>query len=279
VDLLDARRRIGGRVDREALLPGLAAWRRVVDWRVGRIEAMPEVSLYPESPMTADDVLSSGARHVIVATGATWRRDGRGRSLGRAITGWDSGAVLTPDDVLDDLVASTWSVPAGRVLVYDDDHYVMGGLLAELLAVRGNDVTLVTPAPLVSYWSQYTLEQERIEARLRELGVRLVVRHTLSQIEPGSCVLASVIDGAETVLPTDVVVLAADREPVTALHGDLVPALEDGRLDSLRLIGDADAPNLIAQAVFAGHLAAREFGEEMERDAVPFRRERFSVPR
>jgi dimethylamine/trimethylamine dehydrogenase len=216
---------------------------------------------------------------VIVATGATWRRDGRGRSLGRAVHGWESGAVLTPDDVLDDLVAGTWSVPAGRVVVYDDDHYVMGGLLAELLAVRGNDVTLVTPAPLVSYWTQFTLEQERIESRLRELGVRVVVRHVLERVEPEACVVASVLDGAETVLPRDVMVLAADREPVTSLHDALAPALQDGRLDSLRLIGDADAPNLIAQAVFAGHLAAREFGEDIERDAVPFRRERFSVPR
>ena len=80
-------------------------------------------------------------------------------------------------------------------------------------------------------------------------------------------------------LPCDVVVMVADRAPVHDLHDALLPALEDGRLDSLRLIGDADAPNLIAQAVFSGHLAAREHGEELDRDAVPFRRERFSVPR
>ena len=278
VDLLDARRRLGGRVDREALLPGLAAWRRVVDWRLGRIEAMPEVSLYPESPMTVDDVLASGTRHVIVATGATWRRDGRGRSLGRAVDGWDSDAVLTPDDVLDDLVAGTWSVPDGRVVVYDDDHYVMGGLLAELLATRGHQVTLVTPAPLASYWTQFTLEQERIESRLRALGVDVVVRQTMTRVDGSSVVLASVVDGAETVLPRDVVVMVADRAPVHDLHDALLPALEDGRLDSLRLIGDADAPNLIAQAVFAGHLAAREHGEQVDRDAVPFRRERWTAP-
>ncbi len=278
VELVEARRRIGGRVDREALLPGLAAWRRVVDWRVGRIESMSDVSVYPESPMTADDVLGAGARDVIVATGALWRRDGRGRSLGRSIDGCDSGGVLTPDDLLDDLVQGTWSVPPGRVVVYDDDHYVMGGLLAELLAMRGNDVTLVTPAPLVSFWTQYTLEQERIEARLRALGVHVVVRHTLAHVEADGCVIASVLDGAETVLPRDVVVLAVDREPVTDLYDALTPALADGRLDSLRLIGDADAPNLIAQAVFAGHLAAREHGEVSERDAVPFRRERWTAP-
>ena len=37
-------------------------------------------------------------------------------------------------------------------MIYDDDHYVMGGLLAELLAAwsRGQ---LLTPAPLVSHWT------------------------------------------------------------------------------------------------------------------------------
>jgi dimethylamine/trimethylamine dehydrogenase len=278
VDLLDARPRLGGRVDREALLPGLAAWRRVVDWRVGQIAKLPEVTVYPASPMTADDVLDTGARHVLVATGAVWRRDGRGRSTGRAVPGWQSPAVLTPDDVLDDLVAGTWSVPEGRVVVYDDDHYVMGGLLAELLATRGHQVTLVTAAPLVSYWTEFTLEQERIETRLRELGVAILVRHTLARIEPGACVAASVLDAAEVVLPYDAVLLAADRAPVTDLHDALLPALADGRLDSLRLIGDADAPHLIAQAVFAGHLAARDLGEEVHPDAVPFRRERFTLP-
>jgi len=48
------------------------------------------------------------------------------------------------------------------------------------------------------------------------------------------------------------------------LYQALRPALTAGRLRSLRLIGDAEAPNIIAQAVFAGHLAAREFEEEEE---------------
>jgi dimethylamine/trimethylamine dehydrogenase len=239
---------------------------------------MPEVSVFPESPMTADDVLGSGARHVIVATGATWRRDGRGRSLGRAVHGWESGAVLTPDDVLDDLVAGTWSPAGERVVVYDDDHYVVGGLLAELLARRGHEVVLVTPAPLASYWTQYTLEQERIEFRLRGLGVRIRTRETIAAIGPDHVVTTSVLDSAPTTLDRDHVVLVADRAPVTDLHEELLPALSDGRLDSLRLVGDADAPGLIAHAVFAGHLAAREFGDEIDPDVVPFRRERFAAP-
>jgi dimethylamine/trimethylamine dehydrogenase len=41
----------------------------------------------------------------------------------------------------------------------------------------------------------------------------------------------------------------------------------------LRVIGDAEAPNIIAQAVFSGHLAAREFEEE-KMEGTPFKVER-----
>jgi dimethylamine/trimethylamine dehydrogenase len=163
------------------------------------------------------------------------------------------------------------------VVVVDDDHYVMGGLLAELLARNGHEVTLVTAAPLVSFWTQYTLEQERIETRLRSLGVRVVVRETVARIEDDRVVTQSVLDGRERSIPRDHVVLVGDREPETSLHDALSPALADGRLDSLRLVGDADAPGLIAHAVFAGHLAAREFGDVVDPDIVPFRRERFTL--
>ena len=57
-------------------------------------------------------------------------------------------------------------LPKGRVVIYDDDHYYMGGVLAELLAQNDCTVTLVTPAPTISAWTEYTLEQDRIQRLL-----------------------------------------------------------------------------------------------------------------
>ncbi len=223
--------------------------------------------------MTATEVLDAGVRDVVVATGATWRRDGRGRSTGRPVAGYEQEHVLTPDDILDDLESGSWRLPEGEVVIFDDDHYVMGGLLAELIAKRGGQVTLVTPAPLVSYWCQFTLEQERIERRLRGLGVQIVTRTALSGIRPDHVIAEAVIDGAPAQFPSDAVLLVADRAPTTQLHDELLPAERTGELDSLRLIGDAEAPGLIAQAVFSGHRAARQFGEDIDIDAVEFLRE------
>jgi dimethylamine/trimethylamine dehydrogenase len=162
--------------------------------------------------------------------------------------------------------------PDGEVILYDDDHYYMGAVLAELMVVMGKKTTLVTPAPLVSSWSHYTLEQERTQKRLVRLGVRILTQHKLEAIVSGEATILNTVLGTGVELPGDSIVLVTDQIPNVALYYDLKPALVDGRLASLRLIGDAEAPHIIAQAVYSGHLAAREF-DEAPKDGVPFRRE------
>ena len=267
VSLLDARKEMGGRVLRESALPGLNEWRRVMDWRLTQIGKMDNVALYPSSPITAEEILESGAQNIIIATGATYRRDGIGRTLWKPIPGHELENVFTPDDLMEGREVS------GNVLVYDDDHYYMGGLLAELLATQGCKVTLVTPAPTVSYWAQFTLEQKRIQHKLMKLGVTLYPQTVLSEIRKDSVLLSNTISEDEVELPRDGVVLVSDRTPNDSLYYALKPALDEGRINSLRVIGDANAPNIIAQAVFAGHLAAREFDEEKS-EGTPFKVER-----
>ncbi|MGB7875122.1 MAG: FAD-dependent oxidoreductase [Anaerolineales bacterium] len=269
--LLDAHRELGGRVVRESALPGLSEWRRVAEWRLTRLARMSNVGPYPSSPMTAAEILETGIPHVILATGAAYRRDGRGRSIHHPIPGHDQSNVYTPDDIMDG------NLPIGRVILYDDDHFYLGGVLAELLAQNGCDVTLVTPAPLVSYWTQFTLEQSKIQIRLMKLGVKLFPQTLLSEIQPDAVTLSHSLTGESTVLPHEAVVLVTDRISNDGLYYDLQPALVEKKLQSLRLIGDAEAPNIIAQAVFSGHLAAREFDEEPVQ-GTPFKIERVLLP-
>lgn len=282
VSLLEARKELGGRVLRESALPGLNEWRRVIDWRLTQIRKMKNVVVYPSSPMTAEDILESGARNVILATGATWRRDGVGRTLWKPIPGHELGNVFSPDDLMDG-GSGIGTLGIGKLgeeswVIYDDDHYYMGGVLAELLAGQGCRVSLVTPAPMVSYWSQFTLEQERIQAKLMKLGVKLFVQTVVSEIGGDFVKLSNTVSGEEIELPRDGVVLVSDRTPNDELYYALTPSLSRGerRIQSLRIIGDAEAPNIIAQAVFAGHLAAREFDEEKV-EGTPFRVERITV--
>jgi dimethylamine/trimethylamine dehydrogenase len=280
VSLLDARKEAGGRVLRESALPGLNEWRRVMDWRLTQIGKMKNVAVYPSSPITADEILETGTQNIILATGATWRRDGVGRTLWKPIPGYDLENVFTPDDIMESnslLLKMREQAPVFQnIVIYDDDHYYMGGVLAELLASNGCNLTLITPAPTISYWTQFTLEQERIQHKLMKLGVKLYPQTVLNEIRKDSVLLSNTISGDEVELSRAGVVLVSDRTPNDSLYYDLKPALDDGKLSSLRIIGDAEAPNIIAQAVFAGHLAAREFDEEKV-EGTPFKVERVKI--
>jgi dimethylamine/trimethylamine dehydrogenase len=270
VTLLEARKELGGRVIRESALPGLNEWRRVVDWRLTQIKKMKNVAVYPSSSMTAEEILETGTQNIILATGATWRRDGVGRTLRKPILGYDLQNVFSPDDLMDGKIVS------GNAVIYDDDHYYIGGVLAELLAEQGCNVTLVTPAPMISYWSQFTLEQERIQHKLMKLGMKLYPQTILYEIGNDCVRLINTISGDEVELQRDGAVLVSDRISNDSLYYDLKPALKEEKIKSLRVIGDAEAPNIIAQAVFSGHLAAREFEEEKV-GGTPFKVERMTI--
>ncbi len=281
VILLEARKEPGGRVLLELALPGLNEWRRVMDWRLTQIKKMSNVEVYPSSPMTADEIIETGLQNVILATGATWRQDGMGRTLRKPIPGHDLPHVFSPDDLMNrnmelrSLLLEFQHLTVGHqnVVIYDDDHYYMGGVLAELLAANSFNVSLVTPAPLVSYWSQFTLEQERIQGKLVKLGVKLHPQTIVREIENDCVRLQNTVSGNIVGSSCDGVILVTDRISNDALYYELKPALDEGRLKSLRVIGDAEAPNIIAQAVFSGHLAAREFEEE-KTEGTPFKVER-----
>ena len=174
----------GGRVIREAKLPGLSAWKRVADYRLGQLQRATNVTLYRDSVLTADDILGFGFEHVAVATGSSWRIDGVGRRLLRAapLAGAD---VLSPDDLMAGMR------PRHRnVVIFDDDHYYMGGVLAELLVKEGFDVSVVTPAAEVSTWMRMTMEQLFVQHRLVNLGVKIVSHHYLVKADGTSVTYA-----------------------------------------------------------------------------------------
>jgi dimethylamine/trimethylamine dehydrogenase len=70
VTLVEVRKEFGGRVVSESNLPGLAEWRRVIDWRLTQIQKMDNISLFPDSHMNAEEILDAGFADVIIATGA-----------------------------------------------------------------------------------------------------------------------------------------------------------------------------------------------------------------
>jgi dimethylamine/trimethylamine dehydrogenase len=269
VVLAEGRDDLGGRVLQESRLPGLAAWRRVRDYRVQQIQRMPNVEIYLESKLSADDILEYGFPKVVLATGGTWRRDGIGRDRAAPLPGLSEVAVYGPEDVF------AGADIAGPVVIYDDDRYYMGGVLAEQLRLKGLEVTLVTPASDVSNWSHATLEQGFAEERLYELGVTIVEKHGLVSAENGAVTIAHGGSGRRRSLPCASLLFVTMRLPNDALYHDLQadPArLEAAGIKWVARIGDCFAPSTIATAVYAGHRCAREMDEPPAGD-VPFKRE------
>jgi dimethylamine/trimethylamine dehydrogenase len=273
VTLAEARGEAGGRVTLESRLPGLADWARVRDYRMQQIQRMAKVQLFLDSRLDAAQIREFAFARVILATGAAWRRDGVGRSRRAPLPGLEQANVLSPDDLMAGKDAS------GPVVIYDDDHYYMGGVLAEKLACAGQSVTLVTPAPEVSAWTKYTLEQPFIERRLHEQGVTVVERHSLVAAGSGDVEIEHEVSGRRRTLPCATLVLVTMRLPHDGLYHDLMAdpqALAAGGIRSLTRIGDCLAPSTIAAAVYSGHRQAREMDEEPS-VAVPFKREMIAL--
>ena len=268
VTLAEARDRLGGRVDVESRLPGLSQWRRVADYREYQIARMPGVETYLKSRMTAEQVLAFGADHIAIATGARWCASGIGRYNHAPVPVAKDACVLTPDDVMAGKRAD------GPLVVFDDDHYYMGGILAEVLRGEGRDVTLVTPMADVSHWTYNTLEQDRIQTRLIEMGVKIIPLHGLTRIGTDVADLACVYTDRTREIACAATVMVTMRLPDDALYLAIETAIAGGRgpaPKSLTRIGDCLGPGTIAAAVYGGHRYARELGA-VPAD-VPFRRE------
>ena len=270
VALAEAGNGLGGRVTLEAQLPGLAAWGRVRDYRTYQISQMPNVIPYFDSHLSAQDVLDFGFQNVAIATGAQWRRDGVARQHVVAMPIDRGMKIYTPDDLM------AGDVPLGDVLLYDDDHYYMGGVLAELLVQKGAKVTLVTPSAYVSDWTNNTLEQATIHRRLAGMGVRIVLNRGVSLIAKDHVMTNCVYTGDLTPEVADAVVMVASRLSSDGLWQALQQRQNewaDAGILSVKLVGDAAAPGPIAWATYAGHRFARELDMPDIGDAVPFRRE------
>ena len=272
VTLAEATRELGGRIDRESRLPGLTVWARVKEWRIVQINKLSNVKIYRESFLGAKEILEYGFRHVVMATGARWRRDGIGRANFKPIPGADCGQIYTPDDIMDG------TVPDGPVVIFDDDHYYMGSLIAEKLRSEGVEVTIVTPAADIAAWSYNTLELKRIYQRLSDLGVTLITHHNLRMVESSAIVTAHIYTGQEKRLKAKSTLLVTARVPTDEVYQELMKTpdnLTQAGIDSVKPIGDCHAPSAIVHAIYAGHRHAEELDVKPQ-DRL-FRRDRPAV--
>lgn len=254
VTVAEARSEFGGRSTRESALFGLAAWSRVKDYRLYQLRQMANVNLYGESELDAESVVEFASDNVLLATGANWRSDGFGRSHFKSIPGF-TGNALTPDDVMDGCEIN------GTVVIYDDEHYYMGNVLAAELAKRGHEVHLVCPLPVIASYMNYTIEQPRVVAQLHALGVKMYP-NTVANCWANRSLSVARADIRQELpaIQAGTLIFVGARQPRDTLSSEL-SALGI----NYRNLGDCEAPGIIQAAVYSGHRHAREIlGHEPE---------------
>ena len=230
---------------------------------------MGNVDIYRGSSLSAQDVLDFGCDHAVIATGAKWTREILSTDA-YPISGFEGDRVFTPDDIL------AGAKTEGPVVIYDFDHYYMGGCLAELLQQQGCEVTIVTTANAVSAWTFMSNEKSEIRVRMIDLGINIVFEQYLTGFDDGVVQLTSVYrDQDVSSIDCGSLVVVGVRSSYDSLYQDLYSRpeqVQDAGISSLRSIGDCQAPGAIAHAVYSGHECARTI--DADASDLPFAVER-----
>jgi dimethylamine/trimethylamine dehydrogenase len=273
VHLADAERVPGGALRWTTELPGLAEWGRVIDYRRTQIERLRNVTFVPRKRLTADDVLGYGASTVIVATGSHWAGDGRNPAMAGPIPGADAALahVATPEQIM----VEGKAIAGEHVVVFDADGGYMGVSLAELLAARGQRVTIVSPQATIGIDTFLTEEGPDIYRRLLRAGVELLPATVVTEIAPGAVTTRStLLPEAVDTLAADGVVLVTQRVSDDGLFRELRERADEraeAGVERLLRIGDCVAPRLLADAIFDGHRLGREIDSGQDEPLLPLR--------
>ena len=255
VILAESENELGGRVLFESSLRGLSAWKRVVDNRVHEILQKSNIEVYKESRLKVEHIDELGINNIFLATGSSWRKDGIGRSRRKPIPGLETITVYSPEEAV-----QNYKDLKGPIVIYDDEQGYLAGVVADHLIAKNIEVVFVTPASVVSPWTDSTLEQKRVQAALISSGVKIMCNQSISKIENSTAQLECAYTGSITELPCETIVMVTERISDTTLYDSLVQYNLEGKTQyNVQIIGDAEAPGLIADAVYLGHLAAQNF--------------------
>ncbi len=253
VHLVDAAPEIGGHLRWLPQLPGLGDWARVLDWRRIQLKKLRRsIEVITGEELTADDIRTYGAELVVVATGSSVGGGRLQRLRGRPDRGrrpahGDAGAGARRAARRRRRGAGLRGLPGRRRL--RRAGACSGG--GRSRTTRRSTVV----APLLDE----TLEAPALRPRLAAAGL---------QTAPLPASLADVDAGA--------IVLVTQRRSDDALYHALVD--DPGDVEGVYRVGDCVAPRILADAIFDGHRLAREIDSEDPAVALPWLRERVSVP-
>jgi len=295
VHCVDTRDKVGGYVNDVAALPGLGEWGYHRDYRETQITKLLKKNkqsqlALSQKPLTADDCLEYGAERIVIATGSKWATDGENWMTHHPIPGVDTvnnANQITPDDVF------AGAEVGKNVIIVNYDPYYTCPSIAEKYAVAGSNVTIISSVEVGAYM-HYTLEGPNQLRRMHELGIEIIGESAVTKIEDNTVEYINIwSEGSKREyrgpgkLPRDenkshqkiefdTVILITGRKSNDSLYRELKARKDEwaaNGVEDVWVIGDAEAPRIIADATFDGHRLAREIEDEDPQHQKPFKRE------
>jgi pyruvate/2-oxoglutarate dehydrogenase complex dihydrolipoamide dehydrogenase (E3) component len=245
---------VGGHVRAYGALPYRQQYGTISTWLAEQAKGNG-ASIKLTSPVTAENIESVLAAekpdHIVVATGADYRRDGFQGQTGKPIAGWDTGKCVAWDQV------ALGKIPiSGEILVLDEMADVAAPLTAVKLAKQGCKVRLITKWPMIGMETAPEVYLHWIMTYLYEAEVEIITHHVVKNIEGAKVAIANVYKPlSNRRIIADAIVMATARRSNNGLYH-----LLRGRGLSVETIGCANAPRTVYEATFEGHRAARKLG-------------------
>lgn len=236
VELHERSSQLGGQIRLLQRTPFRDVYGKIADWLEHQIEKS-DVEVHLDSDLEASDIVARKADVVVVATGSSDARP--------AIPGSDLPHVLTGRQVLAGNVAL-----GKRVVIGDWDGKYMGTSIAELLAQKGHEVTIVSNAFYIGMDGDLMTWRALYE-RLLDLGVTMEPMHNLVSINSRGALVQG-FNQKDRLIEADSIVLCSRGAAERPLYRQL-----EGKVSALHAIGDCWAPRQLEQAIYEGARVGR----------------------
>ena len=217
VVVYEGERHVGGHVRAYGALPNRQQYGTIATWLAAQASGNGAI-IKTDSPVTAeniDDVLSAERPdHIVVATGARYRKDGFQGQTGKPIPGWETGRCLTWDEVALDKVKVS-----GEVLVIDELADVAAPLTAVKLAKLGHKVRLLTKWPMIGMETAAEVYLHWILTYLYEADVEMIADHAVKRISGREVEIVNIYQPARArPINADAIVMATARSSENSLY-------------------------------------------------------------
>jgi 2,4-dienoyl-CoA reductase-like NADH-dependent reductase (Old Yellow Enzyme family)/thioredoxin reductase len=254
VVVYEREREVGGHVRAYGALPNRAQYGTITTW-LAEQAAGNGATIKTASPVTAEniDAVLAGEHpdHIVVASGARYRRDGFQGQTGKPLPGWETAHCVTWDEVALDKVQAS-----GEVLVIDEMADVAAPLTAVKMAKLGAKVRLLTKWPMIGWETTAEVYLHWILTYLYEADVEMITDHAVKRIDGTEVEIVNIYAPSRSrLLKAATIAMATARSSEYAMYHLL---RERGR--SVEAIGCAIAPRTVYEATLEGHRAARKLG-------------------